>query len=202
MRAIFQAACRCKRDGVKVRPKVMIPLASTAAELRIEREQLELEARAVLDEEGVQLRFQLGTMIEVPRAALVAGQLAAHAEFFSFGTNDLTQTTFGISRDDAETGFLTEYLARGILHQDPFATIDEEGVGRLMSLACEQGRAARPDIELGICGEHGGEPRSIDFCDRIGLDYVSCSPFRVLVARLAAAHATLRRAAAKPHRQK
>jgi pyruvate,orthophosphate dikinase len=130
-------------------------------------------------------------MIEVPRAALTADQLARYAQFFSFGTNDLTQTTYAISRDDAEKGFLMEYLERGILKENPFASIDEEGVGKLMAMAVELGRAARPGLEVGICGEHGGDPKSIDFCHRIGLDYVSCSPFRVPIARIAAAQAAL-----------
>jgi pyruvate,orthophosphate dikinase len=131
-------------------------------------------------------------MIEVPRAALIAGELAEFAEFFSFGTNDLTQTTFGISRDDAETGFLSEYLQKGVLKHNPFATIDEHGVGQLMAMGVKLGRARRKALEIGICGEHGGDPASIDFCHRVGLDYVSCSPFRVPVARLAAAHAALK----------
>ena len=139
----------------------------------------------------MRIAYQFGTMIEVPRAAVAAGRIAEYAEFFSFGTNDLTQTTFGISRDDAETGFLTEYLSKGILVTNPFATLDQGGVGVLMSLALRLGRARRPDLEVGICGEHGGDPASIDFCHRIGLDYVSCSPYRVPVARLAAAHAAL-----------
>ncbi|MBL8861116.1 MAG: pyruvate, phosphate dikinase [Planctomycetes bacterium] len=191
VRAIFEAACACAKDGVAVHPKIMIPLTATSAELRIEREVLEREAKAVMKEQGRRVKYQFGTMVEIPRAALVADKLAAHAEFFSFGTNDLTQTTFGISRDDAETGFLTEYLQQGILKDNPFATLDREGVGQLMRWAVERGRSARPGLEAGICGEHGGDPRSIAFCHAIGLDYVSCSPFRVPVARLAAAHAAL-----------
>ena len=142
--------------------------------------------------------YQFGTMIEVPRAALVADHIAEFAEFFSFGTNDLTQTTFGISRDDAETGFLSEYLEKGILTRNPFATLDQEGVGYLMELGVKLGRQRRKNLEIGICGEHGGDPASIAFCHRIGLDYVACSPFRVPVARLAAAHAAL--GEAKDHR--
>ncbi|MBM4062081.1 MAG: pyruvate, phosphate dikinase [Planctomycetes bacterium] len=194
VRAIGEAACACAADGVKVLPKIMIPLTTTSAELQIERSILEEEGKAVMKETGKKVKYEFGTMIEIPRAALVAEQLAGHAEFFSFGTNDLTQTTYGISRDDAETGFLTEYLQKGILKDNPFATIDRDGVGRLMRLTIEGGRRTRPDIDLGICGEHGGDPRTVDFCDEIGLDYVSCSPFRVPIARLAAAHATLRRA--------
>ncbi len=193
VRAIFEAACACAADGVDVQPKVMIPLTTTSAELQVERSILEEEARVVMKEQGRKVKYRFGTMIEIPRAALLADRLAEHAEFFSFGTNDLTQTTFGISRDDAETGFLAEYLQKGILADNPFATIDREGVGQLMRWAIERGRGARPGIETGICGEHGGDPRSIAFCDELGLDYVSCSPFRIPIARLAAAHAALRR---------
>ncbi|HZN22653.1 MAG TPA: pyruvate, phosphate dikinase [Burkholderiales bacterium] len=191
MRAIAEAACECAREGVKLKPKIMIPLAATSAELKVQRALLEEEARMVLKEQGQKIPFQFGTMIEVPRAALVADRIAEFAEFFSFGTNDLTQTTFGISRDDAETGFLSEYLQKGILVRNPFATLDERGVGELMRIGVKLGRARRKNLEIGICGEHGGDPSSIDFCHRTGLDYVSCSPFRVPVARLAAAHAAL-----------
>ncbi|HEY9447188.1 MAG TPA: pyruvate, phosphate dikinase, partial [Burkholderiales bacterium] len=191
MRAIVEAACGCAREGVKLKPKIMIPLAGTSAELKLACELLEDEARKVLKEQGVKVRYQFGTMIEVPRAALVADDIAEFAEFFSFGTNDLTQMTFGISRDDAETGFLSEYLQKGILARNPFATIDQQGVGYLMELGVKLGRGRRKNLEIGICGEHGGDPASIAFCHRAGLDYVSCSPFRVPVARLAAAHAAL-----------
>jgi pyruvate,orthophosphate dikinase len=191
MRAILEAACACAREGVKLKPKIMIPLASMSAELKLQRELLEDEARKVLKEQGTKVRYEFGTMIEVPRAALIAGELAEFAEFFSFGTNDLTQTTFGISRDDAETGFLSEYLQKGVMAHNPFATIDQDGVGRLMEIGVKLGRLRRKALEIGICGEHGGDPASIAFCHRVGLDYVSCSPFRVPVARLAAAHAAL-----------
>jgi pyruvate, orthophosphate dikinase len=191
MRAIAEAACTCARDGVKLKPKIMIPLAATSNELRVQRAVLEEEAQLVLSEQKSKVAFQFGTMIEVPRAALIADRIAEFAEFFSFGTNDLTQTTFGISRDDAETGFLSEYLQKGILTRNPFATLDEAGVGQLMDIGVKLGRARRKDLEIGICGEHGGDPQSVDFCHRAGLDYVSCSPFRVPVARLAAAHAAL-----------
>jgi len=191
MRAIVEAACGCAREGVKLKPKIMIPLAGTSAELKLECELLEDEARKVLKEQGMKVPYQFGTMIEVPRAALVADDIAEFAEFFSFGTNDLTQMTFGISRDDAETGFLSEYLQKGILPRNPFATIDQRGVGYLMELGVKLGRGRRRNLEIGICGEHGGDPASIAFCHRVGLDYVSCSPFRVPVARLAAAHAAL-----------
>ncbi len=191
MRAILEAACACAREGVKLKPKIMIPLAATSSELKVQRALLEDEARKVLKEQGVKVPYQFGTMIEVPRAALVADRIAEFAEFFSFGTNDLTQMTFGISRDDAETGFLSEYLHKGILERNPFATIDQKGVGYLMELGVKLGRERRKRLEIGICGEHGGDPASIAFCHRLGLDYVSCSPFRVPVARLAAAHAAL-----------
>jgi len=191
VRALFEAACTCRREGIRVRPKIMIPLASLSSELKFERDLLEVEARAVLREQGMRVAYQFGTMIEVPRAAIVAGRIAEYAEFFSFGTNDLTQTTFGISRDDAETGFLAEYLRMGILQRNPFVTLDQGGVGHLMELAVRLGRGRRAGLEIGICGEHGGDPESIAFCHRIGLDYVSCSPFRLPVARLAAAQAAL-----------
>jgi pyruvate, orthophosphate dikinase len=191
MRAILEAACACAREGVKLKPKIMIPLVSTCAELKLQRELLEEEAQKVLAEQGMRVRYEFGTMIEVPRAALIAGELAQFAEFFSFGTNDLTQTTYGISRDDAETGFLSEYLQKGLLAHNPFATLDEQGVGQLVELGVKLGRQQRKGLEIGLCGEHGGDPASIAFCHRAGLDYVSCSPFRVPVARLAAAHAAL-----------
>jgi pyruvate,orthophosphate dikinase len=196
VRAIFEAACQCQKMGIKVYPKIMIPLIAHNNELRVEQVLLEAEAKQVMEEQGVQIPYQFGTMIEIPRAALTADQIAEYAQFFSFGTNDLTQTTFGISRDDAETGFLLEYLEKGILPANPFATIDERGVGKLMELGVRLGRQTRPNLEVGICGEHGGDPQTIDFCHRAGLNYVSCSPFRVPVARLAAAHAALKAKAA------
>jgi len=191
VRAIFEAACKCARDGVNVRPEVMIPLTSHVNELKVQQTALEAEAKAVMEEEGIEIDYKFGTMIEIPRAALTADEVAEVAQFFSFGTNDLTQTTFGISRDDAEAGFLVQYQQMGILEDNPFATIDEKGVGKLMKMAIELGRSTRPDMEIGICGEHGGEPKSVALCHRLGLNYVSCSPFRVPVARLAAAHAVL-----------
>jgi len=191
MRAIIEAACACAKKRIKLKPKIMIPLAATSRELQVQREVLEDEARKVIAEQGVKVPYEFGTMIEVPRAALIADRIAEYAQFFSFGTNDLTQTTFGISRDDAETGFLSEYLQKGILERNPFATLDQAGVGQLMEIGVRLGRQRRKDLEIGICGEHGGDPASIAFCHRIGLDYVSCSPFRVPVARLAAAHAAL-----------
>ncbi|TLZ82472.1 MAG: pyruvate, phosphate dikinase [Methanobacteriota archaeon] len=193
VRAIFEAACRLQREGVDVRPEIMIPLVGLAEELRVEREALEAEAKSVMEREGVSVAYKFGTMIEIPRAALVADEIARHAEFFSFGTNDLTQTTMGYSRDDAEPKFLLDYIEEGILPNNPFQTIDRKGVGQLMRMCVQRGRKVRPNLEIGICGEHGGDPASIDLCHEIGLNYVSCSPFRVPVARLAAAHATLRR---------
>ncbi|NOQ83606.1 MAG: pyruvate, phosphate dikinase [Myxococcales bacterium] len=192
VRAVFEAACEVTREGGKVLPEIMIPLTSHVNELRQQRGVLEGEARKVMEEQGVEVSYKFGTMIEVPRAALTADQIAEYAEFLSFGTNDLTQMTFAMSRDDAESGFLMRYLADGILPSNPFATLDEDGVGRLMRLAVTEARKTRPDIETGVCGEHGGDPTSIAVCDRLGLDYVSCSPYRVPVARLSAAQSALR----------
>ncbi len=190
-RAIFEAAIEAKRKtGKLVSPEVMIPLVGLRKEFDILRVVIDKVARDVFKEMGDTVDYQVGTMIELPRAALRAGEIAEEAEFFSFGTNDLTQTTFGISRDDAAM-FLGEYAAKGVIDYDPFVTIDQEGVGELVAIGAERGRATRPKIKLGICGEHGGDPASIDFCERIGLDYVSCSPYRVPVARLAAAQAAL-----------
>jgi pyruvate,orthophosphate dikinase len=192
VRAIFEAACTVSKEGVDVHPEVMIPLTSHVNELKVQREALESEAKKVMDEQGVEVSYKFGTMIEIPRAALTADEIAEYAEFISFGTNDLTQTTYGISRDDAEAGFLMEYVHRGILPNNPFATIDRDGVGELMRIAVTKGREKHPDLECGICGEHGGDPASIQLCHELGLTYVSCSPFRVPIARLAAAHAALR----------
>mgnify|MGYP001813010858 CR=1 FL=1 len=191
VRAIFQAACNVSREGIEVHPEIMIPLTSHVNELKLQREQLEGEANKVMAEEGMTIDYKFGTMIELPRACLTADQLVRHAAFISFGTNDLTQTTFGISRDDAESGFLIKYLRTRILPNNPFETIDPEGVGALMEMAIEKGRSVKPDLECGICGEHGGDPESIALCHNLGLTYVSCSPFRVPIARLAAAHAAL-----------
>jgi pyruvate,orthophosphate dikinase len=191
VRAIFEAACQCAKDGVDVHPEVMIPLTSHVNELKVQQTALEAVALEVMKEQAVKIDYKFGTMIEIPRAALTASEIAQYAQFFSFGTNDLTQTTFGISRDDAESGFLMEYLEKGILTENPFASIDESGVGRLMEWSVQEGRKTRPGLEVGICGEHGGDPQSVWFCHKIGLDYVSCSPFRVPIARLAAAQAAL-----------
>ncbi|MDX2429067.1 MAG: pyruvate, phosphate dikinase [Xanthomonadales bacterium] len=191
VQAIFEAACRCAADGVDVRPEVMIPLVSHESEFNLMRKTLEVKAIRVMEENGAKIPYLIGTMIEIPRAALTAGKIAEPAEFFSFGTNDLTQTPYGISRDDAESGFLVQYLQDGLLKDNPFASIDPDGVGRLMKIATEEGRAVRKDLEIGVCGEHGGDPKSIHLCHKLGVDYVSCSPFRVPIARLAAAHAAL-----------
>ncbi|MFQ5346790.1 MAG: putative PEP-binding protein, partial [Rhodothalassiaceae bacterium] len=191
-RAIFGAAIDVgEQHGVTVTPEVMIPLVATRAELAFLRQRIEAVAEAVFAERGRRLDYQIGTMIELPRAALTAHQIAECADFFSFGTNDLTQTTFGISRDDSGA-FLPLYVERHILPRDPFVSIDRDGVGALVAIAAERGRATKPDLKLGICGEHGGDPDSVAFCDEVGLDYVSCSPYRVPIARLAAAQAALR----------
>jgi pyruvate,orthophosphate dikinase len=192
VRAVFEAACMVSREGVDVHPEVMIPLTSHVNELAVQRQVLEAEARKVMAEQETEVDYKFGTMIEIPRAALTADQIASQAQFFSFGTNDLTQTTFGISRDDAEAGFLIEYMEKGILATNPFTTIDRDGVGELMAIAVKKGRSVKPDLECGICGEHGGDPKSIQTCHELGLTYVSCSPFRVPIARLAAAHAALK----------
>ena len=189
-RAILEAAVRAMRRGIVVKPEIMIPLVSTVKEFDNQRAVIDGVARRVLGGMGEKIPYLIGTMIELPRAALTAGEIAQSAEFFSFGTNDLTQTTMGLSRDDAGR-FLPSYIDRGIFADDPFQVLDTEGVGRLVRMAVEDGRRVRPHIKLGICGEHGGEPRSIAFCHSLGLDYVSCSPFRVPIARLAAAHAAL-----------
>jgi len=192
-RAIFEAAVEVSKDaGAPVEPEVMIPLVSDKMEFDLLRERIDAVATEVFQETGAEVPYLVGTMIELPRAALRAGDIAEGAEFFSFGTNDLTQTTFGLSRDDT-AGLLKEYERRGIFETDPFVSIDIDGVGELIKLGAERGRETRPGIKLGICGEHGGDPASVHFCADIGLDYVSCSPYRVPIARLAAAQAALRR---------
>ena len=192
VRAIFEAAANVANSGKVVKPEVMIPLTGHVNELKRIQPGLEKLAKEIMEAKGVNFSYKFGTMIEIPRAALTATEIAGEAEFFSFGTNDLTQMTFGYSRDDAERAFLTQYVEEGILPQNPFQSLDQIGVGRLMDIAVQDGRKARPELEVGICGEHGGDPASIDFCHRVGNNYVSCSPFRVPVARLAAAHAALK----------
>ena len=192
VRAIFEAAADVKLRGLEPKPEVMIPLTGTVKELEWVQPRLERIAKTVMEEKNVEFEYKFGTMIEIPRAGLTADQVAGVAEFFSFGTNDLTQFTFGYSRDDAERNFLVTYIEQGILPQNPFQTIDRDGVGQLMDITVKKGRTTRPDLECGICGEHGGDPNSIEWCYLIGLNYVSCSPFRVPVARLAAAHAALK----------
>jgi pyruvate,orthophosphate dikinase len=191
VRAIAEAACEVAEQGVKVRPEIMIPLIAHVKELERLRALAESEATHVLQaHRGVKVKIPIGTMIEVPRAALVADEIARHADFFSFGTNDLTQMTYALSRDDAGK-FLPDYIDAGILEDDPFVSLDIEGLGELIRLGVERGRRTRPDLKVGICGEHGGDPKSVRFCHAAGLDYVSCSPFRVPVARLAAAQAAV-----------
>ncbi len=191
VRAIIEAACELTKEGLRVYPEIMIPVTANANELKILKELVDETARKVMEEQGVTVHYKFGTMIEIPRAALTAAEFAKYAEFFSFGTNDLTQTVYGISRDDAEGKFLLAYVEKGVIPANPFQTLDREGVGRIMRMCVEEARQVRPDIEIGICGEHGGDPASIEFCHLIGLNYVSCSPFRVPIARLAAAQAAL-----------
>jgi pyruvate,orthophosphate dikinase len=189
VRAIAEAAAECKQAGRDPRVEIMVPLVDAVQELEIIREESEQVLREVAEQTGVDLEYMIGTMIELPRAALTAGQIAEAAEFFSFGTNDLTQTTWGFSRDDVEAAFFSAYLEKGIFGVSPFETVDRDGVGRLVAIAVEEGRATRPDLKLGVCGEHGGDPESVHFFHEVGLDYVSCSPFRVPVARLEAGRA-------------
>jgi pyruvate,orthophosphate dikinase len=189
--AIFEAACELRREGKNPFPEVMIPLVGSRQELHEQKTIVERMARQTIKAYGCKVRYLVGTMIELPRACMLADEIAEEAEFFSFGTNDLTQTCLGLSRDDAGK-FLPSYILQGLLPADPFVSIDEEGVGALMRIAVAKGRKARPNLEMGICGEHGGDPRSVSFCHTIGLDYVSCSPYRVPIAKLAAARAALR----------
>ena len=189
-RAIFEAAIEVGKTGAAPVPEIMIPLVGIKRELDITRAQIEKVAKEVFAETGTTIEYSIGTMIELPRAALMADVIAEGADFFSFGTNDLTQTVFGLSRDDAGK-FLPHYVEQGILAKDPFVSIDVDGVGALVRIAAEKGRATKPGLKLGICGEHGGDPASIAFCEAVKLDYVSCSPYRVPVARLAAAQAAI-----------
>jgi pyruvate, orthophosphate dikinase len=194
VRAIMEAACNVHKSGTPVKPEIMIPLVGHVKELALQRELAVGVAEEVLAANGLtksDIPYMVGTMIEVPRAAVTADEIATEAEFFSFGTNDLTQMGCGFSRDDAGK-FLKDYVDMGIYDKDPFAVLDQAGIGKLVAMACELGRKTRPNIKLGICGEHGGEPSSVAFCHKVGLDYVSCSPYRVPVARLAAAQAAIR----------
>jgi pyruvate,orthophosphate dikinase len=190
-RAILGAALILKKKGLKVLPEIMVPLVGIKFEFNEQDKIIRDTAAALFAERGDSIEFKVGTMIEIPRAALTADRIAEKAEFFSFGTNDLTQMTFGYSRDDIAS-FLPIYLEKKILKADPFQILDQLGVGSLIQMATEKGRSIRPDLKVGICGEHGGEPSSVEFCHRVGLNYVSCSPFRVPIARLAAAQAALR----------
>jgi pyruvate,orthophosphate dikinase len=189
-RAIFEAAANCQKRGVKVLPEIMIPLVSDLTELKLQAETVRRVASEVSEKTGQKIKYLVGTMIELPRAALTADRIAQEAEFFSFGTNDLTQTTYGISRDDSGK-FLPYYIEHKVFRDDPFQILDQQGVGQLVKLGTERGRSTRPELKVGICGEHGGEPSSVVFCHKVGLSYVSCSPYRVPIARLAAAQAAL-----------
>ena len=190
-RAVIEAAIQVNKEGLNVEPEIMIPLVGEVKELKYVKDIVTTTADAIIKEAGVSLKYLVGTMIEIPRAALTANEIAKEAEFFSFGTNDLTQMTFGFSRDDAGK-FLGDYYSKKIYESDPFAKLDQTGVGKLVQMAAKLGRETRPDLHLGICGEHGGNPASVEFCHKIGLDYVSCSPYRVPIARLAAAQAAIK----------
>jgi len=198
-RAVFEAAAEVIKEGKTIVPEVMIPLVGNVLEFENQKEIVDAVAVAVKKEQGVDFEYSVGTMIEVPRAALTADEIVEKAEFFSFGTNDLTQMGCGFSRDDSGS-FLPEYVKAGIYQRDPFQALDQEGIGELVKIAVEKGRSVRNDIKLGICGEHGGEPTSVEFCHKVGLSYVSCSPYRVPIARLSAAHAVLKQTASLPDR--
>jgi pyruvate,orthophosphate dikinase len=190
-RAIIEAACDLAKKGTKVVPEIMVPLVGLSKELKNQKDLIKAVAEEVMQKKGVKVDYLIGTMIELPRAAVIADEIAKEAEFFSFGTNDLTQTTFGFSRDDAGK-FINHYTDNGILEKDPFQTLDQEGVGQLVKMGVAKGRSTRQNLKVGICGEHGGDPVSVEFCYKTGLNYVSCSPFRVPIARLAAAQAKLK----------
>ena len=192
-RAILGAACELKKEGYDPHPEIMVPLTGILYEFEAQEKVIRSTAAELFKEEGIEVPFKVGTMIEIPRAALTANRIASRAEYFSFGTNDLTQMTFGYSRDDIAS-FLPVYLEKKILKVDPFQVLDQNGVGQLVEMAVEKGRSVRPDLKCGICGEHGGEPSSVKFCHKVGLNYVSCSPFRVPIARLAAAQAAIEEA--------
>ncbi len=189
-RAIFEAACQLTKEGEKVRPEIMVPLVGHVNELANQKEIIDRVAAEVMEQSCAKVEYLVGTMIEVPRGALTADEVAEQAEFFSFGTNDLTQTTFGVSRDDGGK-FLNDYLNKGIWKDDPFETLDTKGVGQLLKIAVEKGRRTRPNLKVGICGVHGGDPRSIFFCHKLGLNYVSCSAYQIPIARLAAAQVNI-----------
>jgi pyruvate,orthophosphate dikinase len=191
VKAIFEAACELAKEGLRVVPEVMIPLVGMIGELTFTKADILKVAQDVMTKRKVKIDYLVGTMIEIPRAAIIAEEIAKEAEFFSFGTNDLTQMTFGFSRDDAGK-FLPFYVERGLLKVDPFVSIDQTGVGKLIEMSVSKGRSVKPQLKIGICGEHGGDPSSVEFCHRSKLDYVSCSPFRVPIARLAAAQAALK----------
>jgi len=190
-RAIIEAALNLKQKGVNAKPEIMVPLVGTLAEFKYQEDIIRNTAAKVFEERQDKIDFMVGTMIEIPRAALTADKIAERAEFFSFGTNDLTQMTFGYSRDDAGK-FLPIYIEKGILKNDPFEVLEQEGVGQLVKMGTDKGRSTNPNLKVGICGEHGGEPSSIEFCHKVGLNYVSCSPYRVSIARLAAAQAAIK----------
>lgn len=189
-RAIIEAALAVKERGIDVHPEIMIPLVGSLKEIQNQADVINITAAKVFEEKGTSVPYKVGTMIEVPRAALVANEIATVADFFSFGTNDLTQMTFGFSRDDAPK-FLKFYKEHGVIKTDPFEVLDQEGVGQLVRMGVEKGRATKPELKVGICGEHGGEPSSVKFCAKLGMNYVSCSPFRVPIARVAAAQAAI-----------
>ena len=191
VKAIIEAACAVKKKGIKVMPEIMVPLIGTDEAMNILKKDIKMIANEVLAKKGVKLNYKIGTMIEIPRAALIADRIAKYAEFFSFGTNDLTQMTFGYSRDDVGS-FVPQFAELGILEKDPFQVLDQDGVGQLVTYGIKKGRQTKPGLKIGICGEHGGEPSSIQFCHRNGMDYVSCSPFRVPIARLSAAQAVIK----------
>jgi pyruvate,orthophosphate dikinase len=194
--AIIEAAINVKKRGIKVHPEIMIPLVGEMGELEFCKQVIEETIKEVFSKKKTKVNYMIGTMIEVPRAALIADEIAKEAEFFSFGTNDLTQMTCGFSRDDAGK-FLKEYVEKGIFEKDPFQVLDQEGVGQLVEMGIQKGRSTRKNLKVGICGEHGGEPSSVAFCHRVGMSYVSCSPFRVPIARLAAAQAAIAEKQAK-----